>query len=195
MFHKFVENISEAKDYCSWWEINRYNKPAPVDYASNQDFWYNLNANFDIIDACYKLYLWTGNRTYIYDEVFDKFFQLTLNQYIERWQLQPGKIMERPAFMNLSPATVKYKYARGIPSYDESQEDLTVSGDLLGMIYNGFKTYAQILKLKNQNELSKLYEGKALAYRRLIDSLWWDEGTQSYFAFYPNLCIRNSKWG
>ncbi|MFA6126713.1 MAG: hypothetical protein WC699_05370 [Bacteroidales bacterium] len=194
MFRKFVENISEARDFCSYWEINRYNKPAPVDYASDDDFWYNLNANFDIIDACYKLYQWTGNGTYIFDPVFDNFFQLTLNQYVERWQLQPDKIMQRPALMNLKAETVKYKYARGIPSYDESQDDLTVSGDLLGMIYNGFKTYAQILKLKNQEDLSRQYSEKASAYRHLIDSLWWDESSQAYFAFYKTDKKFNAGW-
>jgi hypothetical protein len=184
MFSKFVENISESKDYCSYWEINRYNKPAPVDYASDQDFWYNLNASFDIIDASYKLFLWTGDSTYIFSKAFNSFFEVTLNQYIERWQLQPDRIMERPAIMNLKPGTVKYRYARGIPSYDESQDDMVVSSDLLGMIYNGFNTYAQILNLKNQDELSAQYQKKAGEYLRLIDSLWWDESSKSYFAFY-----------
>lgn len=183
MFRKFVENISEEKDFCTYWEINRYNKPAPVDYSSDQDFWYNLNASFDIIDACFKLYKWTGNIAYINDEAFDSFFQLTLNQYVERWQLQPDKIMDRPALMNLKPSTIKYKYARGIPSYDESQDDLTVSGDLLGMIYNGFRKYAEILRLRNLTELSEQYNKKALEYKKLIDSIWWDEKSQSYFAF------------
>jgi hypothetical protein len=133
MFRKFVENISESKDWCSYWEINRYNLPAPVDYASDEDFWYNLNANFDIIDACYKLYEWTGNKTYLTDPAFDRFFRLTLHEYVEKWQLQPDRIMDRQAFMNLRPGTVKYRYARGIPSYDEQQEEISVSGDLVGM--------------------------------------------------------------
>lgn len=30
MFAKFAQNISEAKDWCTYWEINRYNKPAPI---------------------------------------------------------------------------------------------------------------------------------------------------------------------
>lgn len=184
MFRKFVENISEEKDYCSYWEINRYNKPAPVDYASDNDFWYNLNANFDIIDACYKLYEWTGNATYINDAVFDNFFRLTLNEYVERWQLQADQIMDRPGMMNLKPETVKYKYARGIPSYDESQDNLAVSGDLLGLIYNGFKTYSKILKLRGEVGLSEKYAGKAAEYRHLIDSVWWNEGSQAYSAFY-----------
>jgi hypothetical protein len=184
MFRKFVENISEEKDFCSYWEINRYNKPAPVDYASVDDFWYNLNANFDIIDACYKLYEWTGNKTYLTDPVFDRFFSLTLNQFVERWQLQPERIMDRPAFMNLNPATIKYRFARGIPSYDEQQDDISVSGDLIGMVYNGFRTYSKILKVTGRGEMSGPYEEKAGKYKQLIDSLWLDKGKNTYFGFY-----------
>lgn len=54
MFGKFAKNISESKDWCTYWEINRYDKPAPADYANDKEFWYNLNANFDVIQACWK---------------------------------------------------------------------------------------------------------------------------------------------
>jgi hypothetical protein len=184
MMRRFVENISESKDWCSYWEINRYNLPAPVDYRSDEDFWYNLNANFDIIDACFKLYEWTGNRTYIEDPKFDLFFQLTLNEYIERWQLGPENIMQRPAFMNRTPETIKYKYARGIPSYDEGQDEISVSGDLVGMIYNGFKTYAQILRLTGRADQSGHFDAMAAEYRTLIDSLWWDSSNHTYHGFF-----------
>jgi len=184
MLRKFVENISETKDFCSYWEIDRRGKPAPVDYASDDDFWYNLNANFDIVDACLKLYEWTGDRTYIEDQAFDRFFRVTLDQYVERWQLQAEKIMSRPALMNVKPATTKYKYARGIPSYDESEADLAVSGDLLGMIYNAYRAYAKILRLRNLAEPSERYAARAAAYLRLIESRWWDESSHSYYAFY-----------
>lgn len=184
MFRRFVENISAGKDYCSYWEINRYNKPAPVDYASDDDFWYNLNANFDIIDACCKLYEWTGNKTYLSDSIFDSFFRLTLNQYVDRWQLQADRIMDRPALMNRKPRTRRFAYARGIPSYDESQDGLTVSGDLMGMIYNGFRTYAQMLNLRGDSAEAHAYAARASQYKRLIDSLWWDPASQSYYGFY-----------
>ena len=36
MFLKFAKNISKEKDYCTYWEINRYDKPAPVDYENDQ---------------------------------------------------------------------------------------------------------------------------------------------------------------
>lgn len=62
MFQKFAENISAEKDYCSHWEINRYNKPAPIDYNTDKDFWYNLPANFDVVYNAWRLYNWTGKQ-------------------------------------------------------------------------------------------------------------------------------------
>lgn len=61
MMMKFAENISEPKDWCTYWEINRHDEPAPVDYASDTEFWYCLNANFDVIQTCLKMYEWTGD--------------------------------------------------------------------------------------------------------------------------------------
>lgn len=189
MYYKFVENISEPKDWCTYWEINRYNKPAPIDYTNDKDFWYNLNANFDIIDASYKLYLWTGNKAYINDPLFDRFFKISLNQYIDRWQLQADKIMQRPSVMNASEKFIKEKKrwkinARGLPSYDEGVEGLVITSDLIAMIYNGFSTYAKILALRGQADAGKPYEIKAQAYRKLIDSTWWNEKTNTYFNYF-----------
>ena len=82
MLHKFAVNISESKDYCSYWEINRYDQPAPVDYENDDDFWYNLPANFDVVHACYRQFLWTGDSSYITDREFMNFYSLSLNEYI-----------------------------------------------------------------------------------------------------------------
>ena len=65
MLLKFAQNISESKDYASYWEIKRYNQPAPVDYESDRDFWYNLPANFDLIFTMNRLFEWTQDSTYI----------------------------------------------------------------------------------------------------------------------------------
>ncbi|MGB5498030.1 MAG: hypothetical protein WBM77_03805, partial [Maribacter sp.] len=56
MFLKFAQNIDPEMDYCSYWEINRHDKPAPVDYETKKDFWYNLPANFDVTYNAYRLY-------------------------------------------------------------------------------------------------------------------------------------------
>jgi len=57
MLHRFAENISESRDWCSYWEIDRYNRPAPVDYKNDAQFWYCLPANYNILNTYYKMYV------------------------------------------------------------------------------------------------------------------------------------------
>src|ERR1700683_4950892 len=49
MLRRFAENISASKGWCSYWEINYLNHPAPIDFKSDEEFWYNLPANFDVL--------------------------------------------------------------------------------------------------------------------------------------------------
>lgn len=185
MMGRFVENISESKDYCSYWEIDKNNLPAKADYVSDQDFWYNLNANFDVLNACYRLYLWTGNEMYIDDPRFEAFFRLSANEYVDRWQLQADKIMQRPGVMHEDDSRVdpKFKSLRGLPSYEESVRGLTVTGDLIATIYRGLKSYAQIQQLRGNTDAARQYAAKAEEYARLYNQGWWNEETQNYYAY------------
>ena len=185
MMARFMENISASKDFCSYWEINKYNLPAPVDYESDDDFWYNLPANFDVIDACYRLYLWTGNEAYISDSQFVKFRELTLNNYVERWQLQPDKIMQRPAMMNVKnppPPNQRFIQRRGIPSYNEGTRGIRVGSDLISNLYKGFMASSKINEILKNNDLAEKYANLANEYRDLYNTIWWNEETHSYYS-------------
>lgn len=185
MMIRFVENISESKDYCSYWEINKNNLPAPVDYENDEDFWYNLNANFDVMNAAYRLFQWTGDKTYIQDPRFLNFFRLTSREYRQRWQLEADRIMEREAVMNVRPTSVKkrFKGVRGLPSYEESVPDLKVTGDLLATIYRGMKSYAAVLSLNGQADDASEISREADKYAALYDSVWWNEANRNYYSY------------
>src|SRR5580765_3979081 len=133
MLKRFAENVSDARDWCSFWEIDRFNRPAPVDYKNDAQFWYNLPANFDILDACYRMYLWSGDPTYVNDPVFLNFYDRTVADYVERWGLGLDQVMTRPRLLNVRgiPGNQKFQAARGIPGYDEGNHEYTVGADIL----------------------------------------------------------------
>ena len=94
---------------CSYWEIDKWDRPAPVDYKNDRDFWYNLTANFDVLDACWRQFLWTGDAAYLEDPAFLDFYRLTVEDYIQAWDKDGDGVPEhRP----------EYGY-RGLGSYDE----------------------------------------------------------------------------
>ena len=159
MFGRFVSNISEDRDWCSYWEINRYDKPAPVDYASDDAFWYNLNANFDVMQACLKMYAWTGDRDYIAGDAFAEFYNRTAADYVARWMLEPENVMRRPRHMNspaeFDPANM-FHTCRGLPSYVENFGGLTMSADLLAAMYAGFAARADMAALRGDAAAHRL---------------------------------------
>jgi hypothetical protein len=187
MLYKFAVNISESKDWCSYWEINKEDKPAPVDYRNDKEFWYNLPANFDVIIAAYKHYQWTGDESILKDSVFLYFYEKSLNEYVDRWDLGLDKVSTRSRFMNMVEKVDSNDYfhmCRGIPGYDEGQRGkMTMGLDQLVIMAAAYKVGAAIMHLNNDDTQSKTYGTKYTEIKQYIDTQWWNEEQKSFATF------------
>ena len=177
MLRRFAENISYSKDWCSYWEINYLNHPAPVDYINDKKFWYNLPANFDVLDASYRMYLWTRDRSYIEDPVFLNFYDRTVTDYVSRWNLGTNEIMSRTNQVDGPP------YFRGDPSYEESRPDIMVGIDLLAAQYAGYQSYAAIQELRGNREAARTYQRRASEIKSLVNTTWWNASGAYFYSF------------
>lgn len=185
MLQKFAENISDSKDWCSYWEITRYNRPATVDYKDSVQFWYNLPANFDVLDACYRMYRWSGDSTYITDPILQNFYKRTVHDYVERWDLSVDRIMARPRIMNIRghpDPTNRFQTNRGIPSYDEDQPNFTVAIDQLAVEYAGYLAYARIAELQGDQREGNEFVARANAVKKLVNERWWNKNSAAYYS-------------
>ena len=181
MILKFAQNISEEKDYCTYWEINRHNKPAPVDYENDRDFWYNLPANFDIINAAFRLYKWTGNQAFLEDPDLSKFYVWSLNQYIDRWDLSADEVQQRKRSMHLSDVTSRFGDKRGIPTYNEGGRGTTILGiDLTASIIAAYKAYAGMLQFRGEITEASKYSTRAQKEIAFLNDYWWDPEKDAY---------------
>ncbi|HEV2134898.1 MAG TPA: hypothetical protein VGR47_11740 [Terracidiphilus sp.] len=188
MLHHFAAGISPSRDWCSYWEIDRENRPAPVDYVSDAEFWYNLPANFDVLDASYRMYLWTGDLRYIDDPVFDNFYDRTMNNYVKRWALGPGSIMDRQRWPLTLPGEAirdhneDSHYRRGIPGYNESEHGYLAGIDLLAVEYAAWRDYAAIERLRGDDAASKAAADEAAAIKTLVNTRWWNASANSFYS-------------
>ena len=185
MLHRFAENIAESRDWCSYWEINRENKPAPVDYQSDQAFWYDLPANFDVLDACARMYRWTGDRRYLNDPAFLNFYDRTVRDYVAKWQLSPEQVMHRQLPVpppGLSGPAARFFPARGIPSYIEGGSQFVVGVDLLAAEYAAFLAYSHIQQLRGNEAGAREYLAKALELKKLVNETWWNADQRQYYS-------------
>ncbi len=168
MLRRFAGSISASRDWCGYWEINKDGFPAPVDYQDDHHFWYCLPANFDVMRACYRQFLWTGDRTY-FDSVFSNFYDRTVTDYVTAWDGNRDGIME-------SSPQVR---PRGIASYHQEQPNLLVGADLIAAQYTGYQTYAAIQQQKGargslSDRLASEYLAKAQALRLRYNTEWWN---------------------
>ncbi len=173
MLYKFCKSINESRDYCGYWEIDDNNNPTAVDYTNDKDFWYNLPANFDIINCCYRMFLLTADRDYLEDEVFLNFYDTTVTKYIEKWDLNGDGI----------PKSLPEYGRRGIASYDEANysDRILISYDLLSFMYSGYSSYSKLLQHKNEcNEKVEKYKALAEKYNTMLNEQWWDKNTNKY---------------
>ena len=186
MFGLFVSNISASKNWCSFWEMNKWNKPAPEDYRNDQAFWYNLPANFDLVNACFRLYQWTGNAHYINDPAFSNFQEKTVNEYIDQWRLQPDSLLTRPTHPN-APVPFNendsFNRCRGLPSYAEAQPDIKMGVDLVASIYRGLLACSTIQTLKGDAKEAARLKKSAESYRSRLESDWWNQKKGRYYTF------------
>ncbi len=180
MFRKFAANISPEKDYCSFWEINRYNKPAPVDYENDKDFWYNLPANFDVVHNAWRLYKWTGNKAYLDDPAMKKFYALSMNEYVDHWDIGGKEAPTRNRALHAAQAK-RFKSHRGIPTYNEGGRGETLLGiDLTSALIAAYSSYAAMLEQQGERKQAELMREKEEVERKFLEEFWWDSQKGEY---------------
>jgi hypothetical protein len=185
MLHRFAENISESRDWCSYWGMTRMNQPRRVDYKNDAQFWYCLPANFDVVAACYRMYLWTGDAAYVNDPVFLNFYDRSVTEYVERWALDVDHVMTRPRLLNvrgLFDPKDKFQPNRGIPGYDEQTPGYVMSAELLATQYAAYTAYAYFQEFNGRSDKARAFVQRAAAVRQLVDSTWWNEADRSFYA-------------
>lgn len=185
MLRRFAENVSDSKDWCSYWEIDRNNRPAPVDYKNDAEFWYNLPANFDLVDCCYRMYVWTGDQTYISDPAFVNLYDRTVADYVTRWGLGIDQIMTRPRLLNVRgifDPKAKFPKNRGIPGYNEGDHTYVVGFDVIATQYAAYQAYANLQAVRGNAELYQTFMDKAAAVKALAEKSWWDEQNHSFYS-------------
>lgn len=170
----FARHISADRDFCSYWEITTRGTPTPVDYTDDSDFWYNLPANFDVADACSRLYDLTGDQGYLLDPVMANFHRMSVEDYLWTWDRDQDGIVDR----------VDTDGRRGIASYDEgSTKGYSTAADALSLEYAAFMAVARMYALKGEEEKAAHFRGKAQRLQNIFCGEWWNAKEKHFYAF------------
>src|SRR5258708_3675061 len=180
MLGRFAASVDEKRDWAGYWEIDGGGRPSSADYVSDADFWFNLPANFDVLDAIVRMWRWTGDDTYRDDPRFREFFRRTVNDYVARWQLQPETILHRPRIANQSLETGKFVHSRGIPSYSEGPKDFIFGADLLAAEYRGLRSFQEIAVTPQDKALAASAQSMADKIQQVLERIAWSQSQHHY---------------
>jgi hypothetical protein len=181
MMRKFAASVAESRDWCGYWEIDRLDRPAPVDYRSDTDFWYNLPANFDLVQAAERAWQWTGDSTWLTDPVLEEFRWRSLTDYVRHWDPDGDGIMQSPVSAGI----------RGIPTYWEGPgQRAATGGDLVAAQYAANRSFSVMLRSRGRGgdlEKAQTFADEADRLRTLYNETWWsDELGRFYSAILPD---------
>ncbi|HEY1743995.1 MAG TPA: hypothetical protein VGG18_12580 [Granulicella sp.] len=184
MLERFAAAVSPSRDWAGYWEIDKSGHTSAADYLNDNDFWYNLPANFDVLDGIVRMWLWTGDDRYLSDPSFQRFFKTTSTDYVKAWDLQPDEILKRPRIMNQHLSEGKFIHSRGIPSYTEGESNFNLGTDLLAAEYRGFESLRLIAASRHDASVSQQYAGTADKLLNLIEHRAWSEEQHHFMGFF-----------
>jgi hypothetical protein len=184
MLGRFAAAVSPSRDWAGYWEIDKFGHPSAADYVSDSDFWYNLPANFDLLDSIVRMWQWTDDTTYVNDPLIRKFFDSTATAYVHVWDLQPDLILKRPRIMNQRLSEGKFVQQRGIPSYTEGEDNFNLGTDLLAAEYRAFESLRVVAISRHDAPAAHLYANTANKILDLIESKAWSEQGHHFMGFF-----------
>jgi hypothetical protein len=173
MLRRFAASIARSRGWCGYWIITKDGFPSPNDFAGDDNFTYCLPANFDLVRACHRQLLWTGDRQYL-DPVFTSFYDRTVSQYVQAWDQDQDGIMEGRA-----------DRPRVSASYYQQPPHFLTGADLVAAQYGGYLAYAAIQEIKGgrgslSQRIADEYRAKALALRTHFNTGWWDPAQDQF---------------
>jgi hypothetical protein len=180
MLDLFAQSIARSRDWAAYWEIDGQGHPSSADYVSDSDFWFNLPANFDVLDAATRMWRWTGDDSYRDDPAFQRFYRITMTDYMRAWQLTPDTILTRPRIANQRQREGRFVHFRGIPSYTEDAKDFIFGTDLLASEYRAIQSFQQIASTNGDRKLARQMQPTAQAIQDLLERVAWSKAQQHY---------------
>jgi hypothetical protein len=186
MLSRFAKSAAASRNWAGYWEIDEKGRPSSFDYRSDDDFWFNLPANFDVLDASVRMWRWTGDDVYRSDPQLRVFFRETVTNYMTQWQLQPETILARPRIANRRLARGKFVESRGIPSYFEGTKNFNLGTDLLAAEYRALRSYGEIAVSPEDKELANRIQPAADALQHMIATVAWSPQQRHFYAMLEN---------
>lgn len=187
MLTAFAKSADSNKKGYPLWAINFDGSAYILDYKDDNDFVREVPAVFELVEKGYELYLWTGDRRYIFDETLWNYYSQAVTTFVND---HDGQIKN-----GVAEGTGKGIF-QGVATYNEQHDHpLIEAGDGIASQYKAFLAYAKMAEIRGDKKLAAQYFLKAADLKSYFNKDWGIKNTETYNRGYTLPMSPVDGWG
>jgi hypothetical protein len=164
MLRAFAATATADRKWFPLWALNFDGSPFKLDYGGNQSFVREVPAVFELVEQCYRQYLWTGNPAYAKDSTLWNFCTKAVTEFVKLHDTRiPNEIAEGDGSGDIF---------RGSATYNEIRSPLVEAGDGIACQYQALFAYSRLLAARGEHEQAKTFQKSAEQLKTLFNTQW-----------------------
>lgn len=187
MLNAFASSADESKKWYPLWAINFDGSPYILDYRNDDNFVREVPAVFELVEKTYQLYLWTGDKTILKNEIIWQFCKKAVSDFVD---------LHDTSFPNgVAEGTGKGIF-QGTATYNEQHDvPLLEAGDGIASQHKAFIAFAEMAEVRGEKKLAETYSTKANTLKEYFNTDWGVKNTNSYNRGYSMSLETVDGWG
>lgn len=166
MLRAFAATSTEARKWFPLWALNFDGSPFKLDAPKDDYFVREVPAVFELVEQCYRQYLWTGNSEYLNDPVLWNFCTKAVTDFITLHDARiPNGVAEGDGSGDIFKGSATYNEI-------ESDSPLIESGDAIACQYQAIECYARMLAIKGDKKQASEFSRKAERLKAFFNKKW-----------------------
>ena len=190
MLRAVAGSANESRKWFPLWALNFDGSPFRLDWNSDDSFVREVPAVFELVEQCWRQYLWTGDRATVDDPVLRTYCDRAMTDFIALHDTRrPNGIAEGDGSGDIF---------RGSATYNEVASDapLVESGDGIACQYQAALAYSRLLAARGDRATSRAYARKAAKLQRTFQTEWGvAEGVAEYVRGYDRFGRAQTDFG
>jgi len=164
MLRAFAGTATAGRKWFPLWALNFDGSPFKLDYGGDNSFVREVPAVFELVEQCYRQFLWTGDPIYAQDPALWNFCTKAVTEFIELHDTRiPNGVAEGDGSGDIF---------RGAATYNEIRSPLIEAGDGIACEYQALLSYARLLAARGEREPAKAFAARAEKLKSFFNTQW-----------------------
>ncbi|MCX5563045.1 hypothetical protein [Streptomyces sp. NBC_00038] len=173
MLRSYAASATAEHKYFPVWALNFDSKTyLSIDYKTPDNYVREVPAVFELVEKAGQAYRWTGDQSYVNDQVLWDFYQTSTDEFIDLHNAAKPN-----GNVKVAEGTGNGIFA-GAASYNEQDGDgLAEAGDGIASQYQAYLALATLARGKGDTKLAKTYDKRAADLKAYYNKEWSGTGS------------------